>query len=75
MKGNGITGIYIHKIKDMKIGQTAKRGDVFTMIRSFDDGNRFRFRDICDGLYDWESDDGYNNLGSWIENSARKHCK
>lgn len=30
---------------------------------------------IYDGLYDYIEQDGYNNLGSWIETAAKAHNK
>ena len=70
-KGNGILGIYIHQMKDSD-GKTDKKGDnsfgpLFT--RAEDDKKYFfeRFK-----TYDWVSDDGYKNIGDWIENAAKE---
>jgi hypothetical protein len=53
-KGNGLIGVYIHRIKD-KDGNTDTKGDdPFTGYKNI-------------RTYDWVSDDGYNNLGSWVE--------
>lgn len=30
------------------------------------------FDEICDAIYDYVEDDGYNNLGNWIESAAKK---
>lgn len=69
-KGNGILGIYIHGIKD-KDGYTSKKGDnsfgqIFTSSK--DDKKYFfeRFK-----TYDWVSDNGYQNMGDWIEKAAK----
>jgi MTH538 TIR-like domain (DUF1863) len=51
-RGNGLLGIYIHKIKDLD-GDTATRG------------NNPLSSDYK--TYDWLDDDGYNNLGVWID--------
>lgn len=65
-KGNGIIGIYIHNKKD-KDGNTSGKGDnsfgpIFT---SKDDNKQFFFQRFK--TYDWVTDDGYNNMGKWIE--------
>ena len=69
-KGNGILGIYIHNIKD-RTGNTSKKGSntfgpIFT--DSNDDKKYFyeRFQ-----TYDWVEDDGYTNLGNWIDVAAK----
>jgi len=60
-KGNGIVGIYIHNLKDQN-GNTDKRGDIdFGKINGKHD-----FKEIC-RIYDWVLDNGYQNLGEWIE--------
>ena len=33
------------------------------------------FDEICDAIYDYVEDDGYNNLGNWIESAAKNHGK
>ena len=54
--GNGLLGIYIHKIKD-QFGKTSSRGeDPLPKIYS---------------TYDWVSDDGYKNFGDWVEKAAK----
>jgi hypothetical protein len=54
-RGNGLLFIDISKIKDLQ-GNTSERGGT-----------------IPDGypLYLWNKEDGYNNLGSWIETAAQ----
>jgi len=69
-KGNGILGIYIHKIKD-KDSKTATKGDnsfgpIFT---SLSDDKKYFFERFK--TYDWVDDDGYNNMGKWIEAAAK----
>ena len=70
-KGNGILGIYIHQIKDRE-GNKGTKGDnsfgpIFTS--KYDDQQYFfqRFQ-----TYDWVDDDGYKNLGDWVEAAAKK---
>lgn len=51
-RGNGLLGIYIHNIKDLS-GNVASRG--LNPLTS-------RYN-----TYDWIADNGYANLGSWVE--------
>lgn len=51
-RGNGLFGIYVHNIKDSS-GNTETKGTnpLPTKYKT----------------YDWVNDDGYNNLGTWVE--------
>jgi len=51
-RGNGLLGVYIHKTKDLD-GDTAAKGK--NPLAS-------KYK-----TYDWIDDDGYTNLGSWID--------
>ena len=53
--GNGLLGIDISKIEDFA-GDTSKRCDTIP--------HGYRF-------YLWNSDDGYHNMGDWIEKAAK----
>jgi hypothetical protein len=53
-KGNGLLGIDISKIKDLQ-GNTSER------CGKIPEGYPF---------YLWNNDDGYNNMGDWIEKAA-----
>lgn len=54
-RGNGLLGIDISKIKDLQ-GETSERcGEI---PKGYD-------------FYLWDKDDGYNNMGSWIEKAAK----
>ena len=70
-KGNGMLGIYIHKIKDRNGHQSAKGSNAFGEIGKDRSGNAIYFS-VNYPTYDWIGDDGYNNLGKWIEDAARK---
>jgi len=73
-KGNGMLGIYIHKIKD-KDGNTSTKGsNHFGEIGKDSQGNAVYFS-IEYPTYDWVDDDGYNNMGKWIEAAAKKAGK
>ena len=65
-KGNGMLGIYIHNIKD-KDGNTAVKGN-----NPFDN---FEFKKnlkiVTCPVYEWVADNGYKNMGDWIEKAAK----
>lgn len=54
-RDNGLFGIYIHNIKDQSRRTEAKGSNPFV-------GNFDHIR-----TYDWVNDNGYENLGDWIE--------
>jgi len=54
-KGNGLLGIDISKIKDLQ-GNTSKRCGQIPKGYTF---------------YIWNKEDGYQNMGDWIENAAQ----
>jgi len=54
-RGNGLLGVDISKIKDLA-GKTSDR------CGKIPAGYKF---------YLWNNDDGYNNLGNWIEDAAK----
>ena len=66
VKGNGMLGIYIHNIKDGN-GNTTTKGK-----NPFDD---FEFKKaekvVTYPVYEWVADDGYKNMGDWIEKAAK----
>jgi len=70
-RGNGLLGIYIHNLKD-KVGRTDYKGknpfDTWYITRN---GQKIYFSSLYP-TYDWVNDDGYNNIGRWIESAARK---
>jgi hypothetical protein len=55
-RGNGLFGINISAIKDLTGSTSSCCGEI-------PEGYRF---------YRWQADDGYNNLGSWVEEAARQ---
>lgn len=73
-KDNGMLGIYVHKIKD-KDGNTSTKGsNHFGEIGKDGNGNAVYFSSEYT-TYDWSDDDGYNNMGKWIEAAAKKAGK
>ena len=66
-KKNGMLGIYIHNMKDVN-GRTDTQGANPLAKWTFkSDGNVVTYP-----TYDWVADNGYANMGSWIEAAAKK---
>ncbi|WP_032095612.1 MULTISPECIES: TIR domain-containing protein [unclassified Alteromonas] len=65
-KGNGMLGIYIHKKKDSRGNTSAKGKNPFDKWTFKSAGKTITYP-----TYDWIDDDGYNNMGSWIEKAAK----
>lgn len=65
-KGNGILGIYIHNIKDKDSNTTTKGRNPFDDWSFKKDGGIVTYP-----VYDWVADDGYKNMGDWIEKAAK----
>ncbi|MEK6383072.1 MAG: TIR domain-containing protein [Paraburkholderia tropica] len=64
-KGNGLLGIYVHGIKNSD-GQLGSMGaNPFTDFRFTKEG-----KEVVYPVYDWIADNGYTNLGKWIEAAA-----
>ena len=70
-KGNGMLGIYIHKLKDKDGNTTTKGSNQFGEIGKDSSGNSVFFSNTYT-CYDWVDEDGYNNMGKWIEAAAKK---
>lgn len=70
-KGNGMLGVYIHKCKDFAGKTDTKGSNVFGEIGKDANGKPVYFSQSYP-CYDWIDDDGYNNLGKWIEAAAKK---
>lgn len=74
--GKGMFGIYIQGMKD-RLGKTSPKGrNPFESVQ-IEDGSFGFFtykRTLADvyPTYDWNWDDGYNNMAGWIEEAARK---
>lgn len=70
-RGNGMLGIYIHNIKD-KDGKTNSKGEnPFDNFYIEQNGKRIHLSQIYK-TYNWVYDDGYNNIGKWIEEAAKQ---
>lgn len=65
-KGNGMLGIYVHNIKDSNSNTTTKGRN------PFDDWKFEKVGAVVTyPVYDWVADDGYKNMGDWIEKAAK----
>jgi hypothetical protein len=73
-RGNGLLGIYIHNIKDRNGYTDTKGNNPFSYIYIEQDGKKVYFSEIYP-TYDWVNDDGYENLGDWVEKAAKKAGK
>lgn len=70
-KGNGLLGIYIHN-KENSQGQKGMKGknpfDNWSITRN---GEKIPLSKLYP-TYDWVDDNGYKNMGDWIEMAAKK---
>ncbi len=77
-RGNGLLGIYIHKLKDQR-GETSYKGlNPFTHMKTTieesswlsTEKKQVRLSSLYP-TYDWVDDNGYHNIGHWIEEAVR----
>jgi MTH538 TIR-like domain (DUF1863) len=69
-RGNGIVPIYVHKVKDRNGHQASKGSNTFGEIGKDKNGSPVYLSSHYK-TYDWIDDDGYNNLGKWVEEAAK----
>lgn len=75
-RGNAIVGLKIHNISDMLTKTITTTGNVHTVIGVWEFTQKdIYFDEISDGIYDYVLQDGYQNLGNWIEGVAQKKGK
>jgi hypothetical protein len=67
-KGNGLLGIYIHNMKNLRGQQDNPGHNPFLDVR-FNDGTTLAPHVQT---YDWVNDNGRMYIGSWIEAAAKK---
>lgn len=71
-RGNGLLGIYIHNCKDLD-GRICLQGEnPFSKVHFTQSGKSLAG---TYPVYDWVRDDGYNNMGRWVEEAARQKGK
>jgi hypothetical protein len=69
-RGNGLIGVYIHQIKDLRGGTDVRGTNPFASIYVTRNGQKVYFTDIYP-TYDWVDNSGYANLGTWVEQAAK----
>ena len=69
--GKGLLGIYIHNMRDFS-GQTSPQGRNPFENFYITQNNQTVYLSQIYSVYDWVTDDGYNNIGDWIESAARR---
>ncbi len=74
-RGNAIIGVYINKIADMQSRLTSSSCNPHTVIGYYQNNVPAYFDNVCDGIYDYVLDNGYLNLGSWVEKAAKSKGK
>jgi len=80
-RGNGLLGIHIHKVKDQQGQRSYKGRNPFSHISAtieesswfglVNEAKRKKLSFLYP-TYDWVDDDGYDNIGDWIEEAAEK---
>lgn len=73
-KGNPIIGVGLNNIRDMRTGLTSITQSIHTKIGEFN-GRPITFADVMSNYYDYITNDGYNNLRSWIDSAQVKVLK
>jgi len=68
-RGNGMVGITIHNIKD-KFGLPDTPGSAAAPVYQ-SGGRTYHFSELYP-VYDWVLDNGYTNIGSWVEQAAKQ---
>lgn len=73
-RGNAVVGVYINQLQDLK-KKTSAACKAHTVIGKCDDGTPVYFDDIAQGIYDYVIDNGYENLGTWVESAVKSMDK
>lgn len=82
-RGNGLLGIHIHKLKDRSGEQSYKGRNPFSHMTADIEDSGFLGTGLLTEIkrrplsaiypvYDWVSDNGYHNIGDWIEAAANR---
>lgn len=62
----GLLGIYIHNIENSQGLKDTKGANPFSRLKITRDGKDILLSELFP-TYDWVNDDGYTNLGTWVE--------
>lgn len=73
-RGNGMLGIYIHNLKDSQGNTSSMGSNLFGEIGKDSSGNTVYFS-VDYPCYDWVLNEGYKNIGTWVEDAAKKAGK
>ena len=65
-KGNGLVGIYVNSLKDFNKQISIRGANPFANFSVNGKG-----LDTMVRTYDWISDNGYQNIGNWVESAAK----
>lgn len=69
-RGNGMLGVYIHNNKNSQGLTSIKGKNPFDTLYTIRNGQNVPFSNLY-RTYDWIIDNGYANIGTWIELAAR----
>lgn len=67
--GKGLLGVYINRLRDQDGFTSSKGENPFGNWHITRNGRKVLLSEIYP-TYDWVLDDGYHNLGSWVEKAA-----
>jgi hypothetical protein len=70
-RGNALLGIYIHNVVDLDRKTDIKGKNPFDNFVVKNNSGQINLSQLCE-TYDWVNDDGYNNLGKWIEAAVKE---
>jgi len=70
-RGNGLLGVRIRNVKNMTGQMDASGANPFQLFDDYSSGSRRPLSDRVP-VYDWVNDNGYANLGAWVEAAAAK---
>lgn len=68
-KGMPIIGVHVEQLKDNNSVPSA-RGETHTIIGKYPSGTPAYFDDIADGIYNYRSETGSQDLVQWIEDTG-----
>lgn len=71
LKRNGLLGIYIHNLRGNTGNTSIKGQNPFEKLYIEENGQKIPLSQLYP-TYDWIIDDGYNNLGVWVEEAAKR---
>lgn len=70
-KGNAIIGVYVNNLKNLS-GYTSTPCDPHTRIGHYENNLPIYFDEIAT-IYDYVYDNGFANLGSWVEKAVQTY--